>query len=131
MTFFFSSRRRHTRWPRDWSSDVCSSDLTSGDPAVVKVLENIQEALESSHQQSFKAYQKSANERHKILHAMQPEWRTLNSTMDKVEALLGGLDERTKVIDRHMADYESLRKAEDKAVNALTASSLTQFFIEI
>src|SRR5690625_5378919 len=27
--FFFSSRRRHTRWPRDWSSDVCSSDLKS------------------------------------------------------------------------------------------------------
>src|SRR5690625_7043292 len=27
MYFFFSSRRRHTRWPRDWSSDVCSSDL--------------------------------------------------------------------------------------------------------
>src|SRR5690625_7890744 len=26
-TSFFSSRRRHTRWPRDWSSDVCSSDL--------------------------------------------------------------------------------------------------------
>src|SRR5215510_2386323 len=25
--FFFSSRRRHTRWPREWSSDVCSSDL--------------------------------------------------------------------------------------------------------
>src|SRR3984893_19367340 len=23
----FASRRRHTRWPRDWSSDVCSSDL--------------------------------------------------------------------------------------------------------
>src|SRR6266702_7497428 len=30
MFFFFSSRRRHTRWPRDWSSDVCSSDL--GEP---------------------------------------------------------------------------------------------------
>src|SRR6266498_2177900 len=31
--FFFSSRRRHTRCGRDWSSDVCSSDLrllTSG-----------------------------------------------------------------------------------------------------
>src|SRR5215813_14212933 len=27
--FFFSSRRRHTRCGRDWSSDVCSSDLTS------------------------------------------------------------------------------------------------------
>src|SRR5699024_12099442 len=30
--FFFSSRRRHTRSKRDWSSDVCSSDL--GDPAL-------------------------------------------------------------------------------------------------
>src|SRR3712207_5849387 len=27
--FFFSSRRRHTRYWRDWSSDVCSSDLTA------------------------------------------------------------------------------------------------------
>src|SRR5690625_6343564 len=27
LLFFFSRRRRHTRWPRDWSSDVCSSDL--------------------------------------------------------------------------------------------------------
>src|SRR5439155_3823462 len=29
LHFFFSSRRRHTSWPRDWSSDVCSSDLTT------------------------------------------------------------------------------------------------------
>src|SRR5690606_41043339 len=27
ILFFFSSRRRHTRFSRDWSSDVCSSDL--------------------------------------------------------------------------------------------------------
>src|SRR5689334_24657824 len=27
LCFFFSSRRRHTRWNCDWSSDVCSSDL--------------------------------------------------------------------------------------------------------
>src|SRR6266511_5960964 len=31
--FFFSSRRRHTRFSRDWSSDVCSSDLASADEA--------------------------------------------------------------------------------------------------
>src|SRR5699024_11466693 len=29
LFFFFSSRRRHTRSKRDWSSDVCSSDLSS------------------------------------------------------------------------------------------------------
>src|SRR5438445_5994299 len=28
LVFFFSSRRRHTRYWRDWSSDVCSSDLS-------------------------------------------------------------------------------------------------------
>src|SRR2546422_9455874 len=31
--FFFSSRRRHTRCSRDWSSDVCSSDLLNGEHA--------------------------------------------------------------------------------------------------
>src|SRR5207249_7363894 len=31
--FFFSSRRRHTRSKRDWSSDVCSSDLSPEWPA--------------------------------------------------------------------------------------------------
>src|SRR5699024_11360520 len=30
--FFFSSRRRHTRSKRDWSSDVCSSDLLLDEP---------------------------------------------------------------------------------------------------
>src|SRR5438270_13024182 len=30
MFFFFSSRRRHTRFDCDWSSDVCSSDLNFG-----------------------------------------------------------------------------------------------------
>src|SRR5690625_5978123 len=35
--FFFSSRRRHTRWPRDWSSDVCSSDLDDETEALLVV----------------------------------------------------------------------------------------------
>src|SRR3712207_8863883 len=35
--FFFSSRRRHTRYWRDWSSDVCSSDLVM-DPARIWLL---------------------------------------------------------------------------------------------
>src|SRR5699024_11942628 len=35
--FFFSSRRRHTRSKRDWSSDVCSSDLTEYRQQVVGI----------------------------------------------------------------------------------------------
>src|SRR5439155_12787515 len=38
VCFFFSSRRRHTRWPRDWSSDVCSSDLKTHKPGKTEQL---------------------------------------------------------------------------------------------
>src|SRR2546429_2582001 len=36
VIFFFSSRRRHTRCSRDWSSDVCSSDLNEKMPLDVE-----------------------------------------------------------------------------------------------
>src|SRR2546422_5812761 len=35
LFFFFSSRRRHTRCSRDWSSDVCSSDLLAAGQTVM------------------------------------------------------------------------------------------------
>src|SRR5690606_40716415 len=38
VLFFFSSRRRHTRFSRDWSSDVCSSDLAVAvEPSVAAI----------------------------------------------------------------------------------------------
>src|SRR3989442_12267186 len=36
LVFFFSSRRRHTRCGRDWSSDVCSSDLEAVEPLLLR-----------------------------------------------------------------------------------------------
>src|SRR5699024_8603315 len=39
-SFFFSSRRRHTRSKRDWSSDVCSSDLPQFCMVLRKYIEN-------------------------------------------------------------------------------------------
>src|SRR5437879_10878639 len=50
--FFFSSRRRHTRYIGDWSSDVCSSDLRAGAPApwnlerVVNLFPRLKERLQ-------------------------------------------------------------------------------------
>src|SRR2546421_8889366 len=43
--FFFSSRRRHTRSDRDWSSDVCSSDLANPAPASGVKKDKIQTGL--------------------------------------------------------------------------------------
>src|SRR5260370_17025967 len=51
--FFFSSRRRHTRFKCDWSSDVCSSDLGSpqddGNPSLVSVLSGEQRRRDCIH----------------------------------------------------------------------------------
>src|SRR5690606_39433204 len=45
LFFFFSSGRRHTRFSRDWSSDVCSSDLLRSkgwrQEALLRLLENV------------------------------------------------------------------------------------------
>src|SRR5437868_12847266 len=48
--FFFSSRRRHTRSKRDWSSDVCSSDLDEG---VRPTSDLYSEFLNSGHQSAI------------------------------------------------------------------------------
>src|SRR3712207_7097007 len=56
--FFFSSRRRHTRYWRDWSSDVCSSDLIKNGPRVSRAkqhpkgLDHKERALQMAHSDS-------------------------------------------------------------------------------
>src|SRR5256886_9282390 len=56
VCFFFSSRRRHTRFDCDWSSDVCSSDLVTprgarklGERALVRVFEHLKRDREGAH----------------------------------------------------------------------------------
>ena len=45
--FFFSSRRRHTRLVRDWSSDVCSSDLIYPKANLAEINKVLEETTES------------------------------------------------------------------------------------
>src|SRR2546422_5103505 len=46
--FFFSSRRRHTRCSRDWSSDVCSSDLVIHGHAVPVEVDRCRERIQGT-----------------------------------------------------------------------------------
>src|SRR2546421_6554209 len=54
MFFFFSSRRRHTRSDRDWSSDVCSSDLKEK-PFALQIKQALQDSEEKTHPKMSKS----------------------------------------------------------------------------
>src|SRR5439155_14910892 len=65
--FFFSSRSRHTRWPRDWSSDVCSSDLSvpaeTGGPAG---RDSVRERLTCARPQVYEARRQQFGDRKSV-----------------------------------------------------------------
>ena len=117
--------------PPEWLSVVESlSELPkNGDPLVANILENIKEEITTSHEQTLKAYQKSSAERHRLLAAMQPQWRTLNAKLSNTKDTVAITQERADTIDKHMANYQAMRDQDDLAARSLTASSLTQFFI--
>src|SRR5437868_15222756 len=60
--FFFSSRRRHTRSKRDWSSDVCSSDLALLAPGAVRA-GYIERSLGNKKRKELRRQRKRSEER--------------------------------------------------------------------
>src|SRR5256886_8934892 len=83
VVFFFSSRRRHTRFDCDWSSDVCSSDL--------RALENQEFHLRLVVQQEFLVFERPAQLalqrqvfRHALGHALFIEQVALRSEERRV-----------------------------------------------
>lgn len=117
--------------PPAWSDVVTTIAAlpTHGDPTVAKVLSNIQQAVEETHKETLKVWQTNAAKHHQQLAAMQPQWRSVNDTLDEVSKTVDSLDERSHQLDKQMQHYESLRRGEDVALRSLTSSSLTQFFI--
>ncbi|MGD8909342.1 MAG: hypothetical protein PVI92_08325 [Chromatiales bacterium] len=117
--------------PPEWLNIVQTiSELPKqADPLVSHILEDIKDKVIAAHENTLKAYQKATGERHRLLAGMQPHWRSLNGKMDKAQAAVSISQERAEAMDRHMEMYSAIRAGEDKAARALSASSLTQFFI--
>jgi len=109
--------------------DSIASIPRNGDPTVCSILDNIGTTLENAHRETEKAYRNTTLERHKLLGAMQPQWRKLGHSLTRVKQTIDGLDERSLEIDRQMSTYEAIRNGEDTVTRTLSSSSLTQFFI--
>src|SRR6266487_6111260 len=82
--FFFSSRRRHTRWTGDWSSDVCSSDLAYREQAQSISFEDRQNiVVEKLKELSVKATEASSQ---RIVH--ETAWKQVQALGTNLNALL-------------------------------------------
>src|SRR6266487_5965935 len=96
--FFFSSRRRHTRWTGDWSSDVCSSDLVVDvalQPPALLVLGRDQ-AL-AGRLQLVEPGQQLLREPHVSKDQPRPRRQVAGQVLfGRREPITGGLDERER-----------------------------------
>jgi hypothetical protein len=100
-----------------------------GDGTVADILMEIQESTEKQYKKAMNDYRDSMGVRHALLKKMMPHWRKLAETLYKVGKNITGLQERAKVIDRRMDEYEQIRAGSVRAQQTLTSSSMTQFVI--
>lgn len=100
------------------------------DNMVAAILKDVHTTIVKQQKKAMEAYWKNTSERHKILGNMMPYWRRLAKVLEAVGSTVTGLQERAKVIDHKMEEYEEIRNGSDKAVITLHSSSLTQFFID-
>lgn len=117
--------------PPDWvdAVEAVAKLKKTAAPGVAKVLEDIHKSLERAQQEAMREYRQAAARRHKLLAGMSPYWRRIEGTITKVKRNLEDLLDRSKRIDRHMDEFEQINKETDRAIQTLSSSSVTQFFI--
>lgn len=101
----------------------------SGDSGVSSILQNIHGTMVKANEKALDRYRRSIQGRHERLKPMLPHWRKVQQTLEQVDQRINSMLERSKGIDRHMDHYEEIVKGTDRAVQLLSSSSLTQFFI--
>ena len=101
----------------------------SGDKMVAGILSEVHKTINRQHKQTMAEFRKQSSARHGLLKKMAPFWRKLSHTVENVGKTITGLHERAALIDRKMADYESILANSDRMLRRLSSSSMTQFFI--
>src|SRR5690606_19208489 len=122
---FFSSSRRHTRFSRDWSSDVCSSDLREN----VLAHELVNETVMREHTVIPMSFGTIFRTRDDIIELLKSTYRAFDDVLekmnDKIEFGLKVLWDRDKVISRLEESDEEIRRLKGEITG--NAQSSTYF----
>src|SRR5690606_16322017 len=140
LIFFFSSRRRHTRFSRDWSSDVCSSDLMSRSSAQVsetanQVLDSANRAAETSYE-GRAAIEMSVKGMHDVREQVQNIATTILELSDKTQqmgAIIATVDdfaEQSSLLALN-ASIEAARAGEDGKAFSVVAGEVRAILNDI
>lgn len=117
--------------PPDWvkAVDTLAKLPAKGNGWLENILNEVHKTAVAQHKSAMEEYRNAVGERHSLLQKMRPYWRKLSQTLDEVGKTITGLQERSRVIDNRMTEYEEIRNKTDKAARMLTSSASTQFFI--
>jgi hypothetical protein len=101
----------------------------NGDPVVADILGQVKDSLVEAQQRAIAEYRDATKARHDRLSDMLPQWRGVQQMLRALDRNVNTLIGRSKVIDRHMEEYENVVHQSDRALRTLSSSSLVQFFI--
>ena len=97
--------------------------------SVGPLLSDIHASLIKAQSAALKEYRDASAKRHGLLQRMMPHWRRIQLTLDRVGKSVDSLIERSRSIDRHLAEYREILQGTDHSIQVLSSSSLVQFFV--
>lgn len=119
--------------PESWASTLAAAGELAGrtgNPTVAaKAVDALRVGIEDAHSEAMDAYRTSSRQRHETLSKMVPAWRSMDSTLTRVEKSVEGIFERSRHLDDLMEKYRGIAAKSDVAERQLASSAMTQFII--
>ena len=119
--------------PPDWVEAVATvaQIKTGGGEVVQKILDEIRQSVERIHDKALGEYRRAYEERHDILEGSLPFWRSIETTLKRVDKKMADLTENAETVDAQMKKYRQIAAKTDEAESILSHSAFTQFNIAV
>jgi hypothetical protein len=101
---------------------------SESDPSLAVILSVIHKMALSQHDTAMTEYNKAVAERQALLKGMLPYWRKVAESLGELGGRIKSLEDRAKIVDARMTEYEEIRRGADQVERGLAASSLARFF---